>query len=271
MYALLQYLRHKWVATTRYGVHSPFMYEFVTQVLPHRPTQFGGEVEALRKQLLHDRAVVEIEDFGAGYGGHAAPLIRKTLRQVVKSSARSRREGEFLGRMARHYSIRQALELGTNLGFSALHILGGESPGIELVSIEGAKQLSNLASAHLERFGLSATLLIGEFSEVLHTRIAWDHFHPDFVLLDGNHRKQATLDYVELLLPRLQAQAILVLDDVHWSPEMTAAWEEVIRHPRITVSIDLFSMGVCFLGRPQAKEHFRIQEWPLQGGGFRYI
>jgi predicted O-methyltransferase YrrM len=133
----------------------------------------------------------------------------------------------------------------------------------QCISIEGSKELSKFAATHLASMNLHATLLVGEFTEVLEKQIDWKTFRPEFVLLDGNHREEATLDYFEYLLPRLGANAILVLDDIYWSKGMTKAWKTIIRHPRVTVSIDLFDLGICFLDRNQAKEHFGIKTWAL--------
>jgi predicted O-methyltransferase YrrM len=263
MHKIVQYLRHQWRAKTKHGVHSPFVYDFVTQVLPHRPTEMGSRIEKMRKRSLASKQILEIEDFGAGYGGQARPVISKTMRQVVRSSARRRREGELLGRLVRHYAPRQLLELGTNLGFSTMYLAGNSGIGSQLISIEGSKQLSKVAALNLAELGLVADLRIGEFSAVLQTEIDWASFKPNFVLLDGNHREQATLDYFEFLLPRLGAEAMIVLDDIYWSEGMTKAWNAIVAAPRVTVSIDLYGLGICFMDRPQAKEHFRIKTWAL--------
>ncbi len=259
MHQLSHYLRHLWSAKTKHGVHSPFVFEFVTQVLPHRATTIGLQIEAHRKASGKRSIPIEIEDFGAGYGGAAQPIIRKTMAQVVRSSARGCREGALLARMCHHYHPRQCLELGTNLGYSALHLLSGLPSDSELITVEGAKQLSKWSATHFEAFGYRPTQINAEFGDALAHRIDWSRFQPDFVLLDGNHRKQATLEYFEFLLSKVSRQAIIVLDDIYWSEEMTEAWRSIQQHPEVTVSIDLFALGICFLNRPQAKEHFRIR------------
>jgi predicted O-methyltransferase YrrM len=251
------------LAKTRHGVHSPFVYEFVTRVLPHRRSPLGNRIEALRRQSLRIKERVEIEDFGAGYSGAAKSSIQKTIRQVVQSSARKQREGELLSRMVAHYKARQVLELGTNLGFSTMYLQAALSPDSQLISIEGSKQLSKLAAGNLSALGMTASLLVGEFSDVLRGQIDWTDFQPDFILLDGNHREEATLAYFEFLLPKVSKGAIFVLDDIYWSKGMTKAWETILQHPRVTVSIDLFDLGICFLDRNQAKEHFRLKSWAL--------
>jgi hypothetical protein len=42
---------------------------------------------------------------------------------------------------------------------------------------------------------------------------------------------------------------------VHWSKEMEQAWNEIIKHPSVTLSIDLFFIGVVLF-----KKDFKIKQ-----------
>lgn len=256
---LSQYLGHWRRSTSKHGVHSPFVYALATQVLPHVPTDEGARIEALRAQCARSREVREIDDLGAGYGGQQRPRIRKTMAEVVRSSARTRREGEFLMRLCRHCEPGQVLELGTNLGFSALYLAAGMPRPADLLTVEGAPALAGAAARNFEQMGVAPRQIVGDFAKVMADEIDWQAFRPGMVLLDGNHRKAPTLAYFESLLDRVAPGAVIVLDDIYWSDEMQAAWREIAAHPRVGVSIDLFCMGLCFLDRPQAKEHFSLR------------
>ncbi|WP_432264581.1 O-methyltransferase [Autumnicola lenta] len=81
----------------------------------------------------------------------------------------------------------------------------------------------------------------------------------DLVFFDGNHQKQPTLDYFHRLLPTAENNSVFVFDDIHWSPQMEEAWEEIKNHPDVTVSIDTFYWGLIFFRKEQAKQHFVIR------------
>ena len=92
----------------------------------------------------------------------------------------------------------------------------------------------------------------------------------DFVFIDGNHRKEPTLQYFEACLAHATSDSVFVFDDIHWSKGMEAAWESIKLHPSVTLTIDLFFFGVVlFRKEPQKKEHYSLikLEWkPWQVG-----
>ncbi|MFD2517962.1 O-methyltransferase [Salinimicrobium flavum] len=77
--------------------------------------------------------------------------------------------------------------------------------------------------------------------------------------IDGNHRKEATLRYFEKLLPTVHNDTVMIFDDIHWSAGMEEAWEEIKKHPSVTVTIDTFFWGLVFFRQEQEKEHFVIR------------
>ena len=80
------------------------------------------------------------------------------------------------------------------------------------------------------------------------------------VYVDGNHRYAPTINYFKQLLEKANDQSILIFDDIHWSEEMEKAWEEIKQHSHVTLTIDLFFIGLVFVRQAQKeKEHFVIR------------
>jgi predicted O-methyltransferase YrrM len=77
--------------------------------------------------------------------------------------------------------------------------------------------------------------------------------------VDGNHRKDATLNYFEWCLPKLSQNSIMIFDDIYWSKGMKEAWAQIKAHPEVSVSIDLFWIGLVFVRKGQVKEDFIIR------------
>jgi hypothetical protein len=97
----------------------------------------------------------------------------------------------------------------------------------------------------------------------------FDHSLPNYLnsistigiaYVDGNHRYKPTMQYFNLLLTKSNDQTILIFDDIHWSSEMEKAWEEIKADPRVTLTIDLFYIGIVFFRQEQLeKENFTIR------------
>src|ERR1700752_4932248 len=62
------YIKYQLVARSSPGVHSPFVYKFITELLESFNEDYYQftELAEIRKSLLKDHTVIEITDFGAG-------------------------------------------------------------------------------------------------------------------------------------------------------------------------------------------------------------
>ena len=81
----------------------------------------------------------------------------------------------------------------------------------------------------------------------------------NLIYFDGNHSKQATLNYFELLLPTITNDSVWIFDDIHWSQDMEQAWGVIKNHEKVTVTIDTFHWGIVFFRKEQQKECFVIR------------
>ena len=257
---VLRFLDHLLRSRTRYGVHSPFVYEFVTQVLPYQGSDWGQRIDAIRRERRGSEKVFEINDLGAGYGGKHQAIIRKTEAQVIRSSARKRRSGELLHRICRWHGPGLGIELGTNLGYSTAYQAAGMEGG-KLISIEGASELSGRAGEMLDELGLEVDLRVGDFEHQLQEiKVSEMEFH--YALMDGNHQYEATILYFDQLVSMMGPNGLIIVDDINWSAGMRQAWKEIKSRKEVNVTIDLFFLGLCFVHRPQARQDFRFRFLP---------
>jgi predicted O-methyltransferase YrrM len=251
------YLGHLVKARNRHGVHSPFVYELISQVL--RPSDALPEfnaMERLRDDLLHSEQTIRVNDLGAG--SRVFDLPTRNVSDIARTALKSPRQAQVLFRLARYFEVSTVLELGTSFGITTLYLARGAADGT-VHTIEGCPQTFRIAQHHFEQLKQrNIEPVLGSFRtrlpEVLHRM---DRL--DLAFIDGNHAKGPTLEHVEQCLTRAHNDTVLVLDDIHWSRGMEEAWEQVKAHPRVTVTIDLYNMGLVFLRSEQAKEHFVLR------------
>ena len=241
-----------------HGMHSPFVYAFIRELL-HDKKQYPeyAKIEALRAELRRDQETLEVLDLGAGSGSGAGR--QRTVSSIAKHAAKSPKFGQLLFRIARHYQPATILELGTSLGISSAYLQSG-NPQARLMTLEGAPAIADKARKNFQALGLDAIQQItGNFDHTLATALQ-QLGRVDLAFIDGNHRYEPTLHYFESILPHTHNNSILVFDDIHWSAEMEQAWAAIKAHTAARCSIDLFSIGIVFLRREfYQPQHFIIR------------
>lgn len=241
-----------------HGMHSPFVFEFITKLLNDK-TDYPeySKVETLRKQLLRNKTVLEIEDLGAG--SSMVKAKQRSIASIAAHAAKPKKYGQLLFRMIRHYQPETILELGTSLGITTSY-LSLAKPDAKLITMEGAKEIADVAKQNFKASDQKNIELIeGNFDDILPAVVS-PLSAVDFAFIDGNHRQEPTERYFHQLLQKVHNNSILVFDDIHWSREMEAAWKTIELNPVVTCSIDLFFIGIVFFRKEfKEKRHFFIR------------
>ncbi len=241
-----------------HGVHSPFVFEFIKFVMNDETVYPEYEkAEAVRRQMLRDQRSIEVRDFGAG-----SAVIKTNTRVVSKiaaSSLKAKKFAQLLYRMAAYYKPQMMIELGTSLGVTSAYLAAG-NPSTTLYTLEGAPEIAKIAQQNFHALSLkNIELITGDFAVTLPQLFASIQ-QTGLAFVDGNHRKLPTLQYFGLLLRHSDDNTILIFDDIHWSAEMEEAWAEIKSHNAVTLTIDLFFIGIVFLRKDfKVKQHFSIR------------
>jgi len=256
-YILKSFFRFYFAAKTKYRIHSPFVFEFVNNILEDNRTYYAySSVESLRKLLKHDKKVLNIQDFGAG--SLTTKSNKRTVKSIASTSLSSPSSCKILFRIVNHFKPDTIIEVGTSLGISTLYHHFA-ALNARLITLEGSDEIAKYAERNFERLEATCIELIrGNFDKTL--SIALNKITKlDYLFLDGNHLIAPTLSYFEKCLEFAHEDSIFVIDDIYWSKEMTEAWQKIKDHPKVTLSIDLFFMGLVFFRKEhKVKEHFQL-------------
>lgn len=241
-----------------HGIHSPFVFDLIKSVLNDKKTYpCYFELERLRNQLLKDRSVIEVEDFGAG--SSVIKSNKRVVRDIAASSLKPQKFSQLLYRLVQKYQPASMVELGTSFGVSTAY-LAKANPASKVYTLEGAASIATIAENNFNNLGIQNIELIrGDFDHTLPallTRLKT----VDFAFVDGNHRKIPALQYLHQLAALANEQSIFIFDDIHWSAEMEDAWQHIKAHNAVTLTIDLFFVGMVFFKKDfKAKQHFVIR------------
>ncbi|MEJ7557336.1 MAG: class I SAM-dependent methyltransferase [Pedobacter sp.] len=251
------YVKHRLTSKSRHGTHSPFVYKLTDEVIyDFKSKDDYKTIEAQRKKLLNDDSMVKVTDLGAG--SHLNKNRTKKVRQIAKNALKSPRLAQLIYRLAKDNDPKSIIELGTCLGITTAY-LSKACPDADIITIEGCPETAKVAYNNFRQLDLdNVELQVGNFDHLLPHVIA-EQPQLDFVYVDGNHRKDATINYFNWCLPKVHEGSLLIFDDIYWSEGMKEAWEEIKANPQVTVTIDLFWIGLVFFRKGQVKEHFKIK------------
>ena len=251
------YLLHRLRAKSRHGLHSPFVYRLVDEVIyDFNNKDIYYKIENIRGTLLSDNQVITVTDLGAG------SLVNKNRQKKVSDIAHNALKppklAQLLYRLVKDLQPRNIIELGTCLGITSLY-LKNAAPKAQLLTLEGCPETAGEASTVFKKAGINDIKQItGNFDDTLPGVIdGLDEL--DFVFVDGNHQKQATLNYFEWCLPKVHENTLLIFDDIYWSEGMKEAWDIIKSNSQVTVTLDLFWIGLVYFKKGQVKEDFLIK------------
>mgnify|MGYP005666551659 CR=1 FL=1 len=255
MYQITQYIKFLLKSTNQHGVHSPFVYNFVTKCLyDKRRYEAYSDLKNYRNALKTSKVELEITDLGEG-SKTLGNEVRK-VSQMVSTSSSTKKEARLLYRVAKYFKLSSVLELGTSLGMGT-YAFALANENSKIITVEGCKNTSNFTKSQFENLDVNNTNFnIGAFTSKIKKL---DQTHFDCIYFDGHHNKEATIQYFEALLPKAHNDSIFIFDDIYWSKEMTEAWEYIMSHNAVTVTVDCFHLGFVFFRKEQAKEHFKIR------------
>ncbi|MEX2427577.1 MAG: class I SAM-dependent methyltransferase [Bacteroidales bacterium] len=256
---ILKYLRHRLASRYRngYGVHSPYLYALVRNVIFNRADiQVPEEVLLSHRKLRRDPVAIEVDDRGAG--SLTTRGARRTIGSMVKHSSVTEKQGTLLYRLCSWYQPATVLEFGTGLGISTSYLASG-SGNAEIITIEGSPEKHKYA-VHNFPGGISKKVdfrsgTFADHFEVMLNRAG----ERTIVFIDGDHRYQSTMDKVRAFLHRDLENIMVILDDIYWSDEMERAWKACFADPKVDISLDLFHFGILIRKPGIVKQHLKIK------------
>ena len=251
------YLKFLWHSKNEHAVHSPFVFSLITKCFYDKKSKPEYAIlQQYRNAVLENKNSIEVTDFGVG--SKVFKSNKRKIAQIAKTAGISAKRAQLLFRISNYFQPENILELGTSLGLATSALALGNK-NAQIITLEGCPNTASQCQLQLQKFRINnVACVITEFSGYLTSHNPQLTTH-NLIYFDGNHSKEATLAYFDLLLPTITNDSVWIFDDIHWSAEMEIAWEAIKKHPKVSVTIDTFQWGLVFFRREQPKEHFIIR------------
>src|SRR5690606_7586432 len=128
---------------TRHGVHSPFVYRLIDEVIyEYSIKDYEQAAEALRVALKEDERTITVMDLGAG--SMLSKRNEKKVSDIARNALKPARIAKLLARLAVFSNAKTIIELGTCLGVTSTY-LASACPDAQVISVEGCPSTAKIA------------------------------------------------------------------------------------------------------------------------------
>jgi len=258
---LLRNFYYKLFAKHKYGhgIHSPFVYDFIKNILNNDKIKFE-DLNLIKACILKEVSYIQRSE----YNKNSKALFKSkkiSVKRFLKYSSLNEKYGSLLNKMVKYYNISCVIELGTGLGISAYYFLY-KNDNLFLHTIEGNNELAKISYELLYGNGFKNFKVYNcNFKEGLDL-ILYEIQDKEKLLffIDGDHIGKHLQYYIEKILSNLKKdECYIVIDDIRWSTDMYNAWKDITKNSNINLSIDLGRMGIL-IKKPQfLKQYFMIR------------
>ena len=141
-------------------------------------------------------------------------LIEETAALPMATMQISPEQGAFMTLLTRLIGVRQAVEVGTFTGYSALSIARGLSDDGHLLCCDVSEEWTSIARRAWERAGLASKIELRLAPAVDTLRALPDDEYLDLGFIDADKQSYAT--YYEEILRRLRPNGVILVDNTLW-------------------------------------------------------
>ncbi len=259
VYTTIKFLKYILFSSHKrgHGIHSPFVFNIVLKVFRNKTQpDVVLRIESIRKRLIADSGAGVMTDYGAGSRSGKGNI--KRVSEIARYSSVPEKYGRLLAGLASEFGNNAIIELGTSFGINTMYLASGNMAAT-VYTLEGSDEVSDIAKKNFAEAGLTnIQVLTGKFEQTL-PELEKGNISPGLVLIDSERRKESAVEYFNRMAELTDEKGVIVINDIYHSKEMGEAWEEIKMDKRVSVTIDIFRMGLVFFRRGITRNDYVIR------------
>jgi len=210
-----------------YGIHSPFVFDLIINVIEERRQYYCYEKlhEALY-QIKHDKRKVFLN--GATV----------TMAKAARDNCLTENELRLLFRLANRFRPQTILTAGSDFGTTAMYMTAFSS-STQCIAIEPEQSVAAAARHFIKRFTQTQVEIVEDTFSNFYLP---DNKKIDMLMWGNSAKEHFDIDVLERLLPFLRESSVLIIKDIRNGD----IWKTVCTHPKVSVTIDLYNLGIVF-------------------------
>ena len=231
-----------------YGVHSPFVFDLITNVIEDKYGYYCYEkLSIARKQLIHDSSKIKCNN--RSY----------TVNEVLWKFCFSKHESQLLFRLANHFQLSSIYLIGCDLGLAPLYLTSW-SGATQCVIFEPKPESASVAQKIIDKYSTASVEIRNTFnpedaknSEL----IVWGKLFCNICDDERSNYITFSIETFNQLLTFINNNSIMVISGINASKKNKDTWKNVCAAPEVTVTIDLYNLGIVFFNPKLNKKTYK--------------
>ncbi len=143
------------------------------------------------------------------------------------------------------------------MGLSTLYLTSYAS-NLKCIALENVPEFASIARIAFDKAARNPVdLRVGGYKDLLPAALK-DMEQIDFVFFNTLYEQQNNSWLFEECLKHVHGDTVFVFEGIKASRKMREFWQEVCGHPEVTVTIDLYSMGIVFFNKRLHKKNYIV-------------
>jgi predicted O-methyltransferase YrrM len=220
-----------------YGVHSPFVYSFITKVIEEKASFYAfDEIDKLRQKII---------------------ATNKDSNQASVPDIRQKNYGALLFRIVNFFKCNTVLQIGSSPGILSLYLAMASPKNCrcyvldkKIAVLEDIMVFSKEHQLHNLQF------IAGDYKENL---AGLHSFSPrlDMIFINRLPDFEKAEDLFLSCRPFLYKKTVLIINDIMKDKNMNQLWQKIKEESDVRVSIDLYALGIVFFDENLPKKHYK--------------
>lgn len=236
-----------------FGVHSPFVFNLITKVIEERCSYYSFyDIELLRKQLLFRNERITYPD-----RRNKGKRKSRTVGDIVKREAIKAKHGTLLFRLVNYFKSTHILQLGPTMGLSTLYLTSYAS-GLKCIALEAVPEFAAIAGKLFEKAARNPIdLRVGTYKSLLPQALD-DLGQLDFVFFNTLYEQENNLWLFNECVKHVHDGTVFVFEGIKESRKMRQFWKDICLHPDVTITMDLYSLGIVVFHKKLHKRDYIV-------------
>lgn len=202
-----------------HGIHSPFVFSFITRVIEEKTPY------------------------------HAYEDVRNHMKDFPALSFQENKTHRLLFKIVNYFNLKQILELGGGIGVHTLYMTATASD-IECLSVELTPSKYNQAQMLYNEWDRNIIQSEEPFPSI--------NGKKDCIFVNLKNYNVSHNELVIYLLSLVHKDSVIIIDGIRTNRKLQTLWKMLVQQNDVIVSLDLFHLGILFFDKKYYKRNYKL-------------